>query len=553
MIRKIISFFGLFFGIALQGCHNASFVGDLAVRNLSVISVHDVAFSHTLKTYLDTIQGQKTDLNTIFVGSNIEKIFSTDLSRYTDASAANSVRVLQNLILLSLYQKIFQHYIVTSETFLNDLLIAKKYWMYEDFHMKQPFFGKNIVYNFYSSEYQNKITAKLTALDGIENNIAGILGFCLYGLSTIQKIKHEDAIVEHMMRIIDQFFKLFNTSELNNEEKRDPVVLYNQALWMYDTIQRDMNSAQLGMKQNDKPSFLVDHWFGISCAAIAAITVGALYIKHEQTVKSVYEQGKIAAPNFLQEYVIHPVVGLKEVVWDQKTKKLQHVEHFPDIPQFADVPQFSNIPQSADLPEYDGYSTLLVNPILNPLVREINITKKDLIKTANGWKDDTVKTVNEWKSEIIKTANEWKEASEQTLNTKIDEANDTIIKNNQINMYLATIGPVLFGTYALCSSSYKAYEHYIRNKNWYLPMRYIIRSIDQLVNQIARSCTEHNFVDDGKLYMLVQHFKSYIGCLNNEELFLMYNDIDELLSFDLNYAQKKGVIDRMYKTYEFLK
>jgi hypothetical protein len=53
--------------------------------------------------------------------------------------------------------------------------------------------------------------------------------------------------------------------------------------------------------------------------------------------------------------------------------------------------------------------------------------------------------------------------------------------------------------------------------------------------------------------MLIQHFRSYIVCLDNEELFLMHNDINELLSFDVNYAQKKGVIDRMYKTYDFLK
>lgn len=552
MIRKIISIMALLFVVPLQSS-NRSFVSELASRNFSVVSMHNVELSHTFKKILDKASKANTELDLVLTSSDTKKIFTIDLSSYTDVSVVSSIRTLQYLILLSLYQKIFQHYIVASETFLNDLLIAKKYWMYEDFYMKQPFFGKNILYNFYSLEYQNKITSKLAALDEIENNIAGILGFCLYGLSNIQQINNQDAIVEQMILVVDQFFKLFNAPEFHPEEKRDPVVIYNYALWMHENIQQHMNLAQLGMQQNGKNSFLADHWVGISCTTLAVIAAALMYTKHEKTVKSLCEQGKIAVPNFWQEYIVNPVVGLKEVVWDQKTKKLQHVEHFPDIPKFSDVPLLSNIPQSADIPEYDGLRTLLVNPILNPLVKEINTTKKDLIKTANDWKNDTVKTVNEWKDDVVKTANEWKDASEKTLNTKIDEANDTIIKNNQINMYLATIGPVLFGTYTLCSYAYKAYDHYIRHKNWYIPMRYIVRSIDQLVNRVARSLEGHSFVDDGKLYMLIQHFKGYIVCLDNEELFLMHNDINELLSFDLNYAQKKGVIDRMYKTYEFLK
>jgi hypothetical protein len=535
MIRKIITIIGMLLVLPLQG-YNGSFVSDLASRNLSVVSMHNIELSHTLKKVLDKVSKPNAEFELVFADSDTKKIFIIDLSTCADLSVANSVRTVQYLILLSLYQQMFQHYIVASETFLNDLLIAKKYWMHEDFYMKQPFFGKNIVYNFYSSEYKNTITAKLAALHEIENNIASILGFCLYGLSNVQKINSQDLIVEQMTLIIDQFFKLFNAPELNHEEKNDPFVVYNHALWMHDNIQQHMNLAQSGMQQNNKTPFLVDHCVGISCATLGVIAAAVFYVKNKDTVHGLYAQVQTAVPYFWKEYIVNPVVGLKEVLWEQKTKKLEHVEHFSDIPKFSDIPQ------SADIPEYDGYNTFLVNPILNPLVKGINTTKKDFIKTANGWKDN-----------VVKTANEWKDASEKTLNAKIDEANDTIIKNNQVNMYLAAIVPGLLGTSALSFLSYKTYNYYVKHKNWHLPMRYIIRSIDQLVNQIARSSTEHSFMDDGKLYMLIQHFRGYIVCLDNEELFLMDNDIDELLSFDLNYAQKKGVIDRMYKTYEFLK
>ncbi len=534
MAHKIITILSICSVIALQG-HNDLCTNELVSRNLAIISEHTPDLGNNFKIFLDKVQENDSKLATLLASDRIKEIFNLDLSSF-DVSILNSMQTMQYLILLSLCQKMFEHHTIACESFLNVVLTAKKYWMYEDFYMKQSFFGKNIVYNFYSSKYQNKITTKLQALDAIENDVAGIFGFCLYGLSNIQKIKSEDVLVEQINMIFDQFGKLFNISDLNHEQKRDPIILFNQIISMNDTIQQRMNIAQVSIKQNDKASFLVDHWFGISCATVAAITAACMYAKHEQTITSIYQQGKIAVPNFWQEYIVDPMIGLKEVVWDQKTKKLEHVQHFPDILEFP------NIPESQDIPEFDGYMTYLVNPILNPLVKVINTTKKDLIKTANTWKDD-----------IVKTANTWKEASENTLNTKIDEANNTIIKNNQINMYLATIVPVLLGSYVLYSSTFKAYDHYVKHKNWYLPMRYIIRSIDQLVNKVARSCQEHSFMDDGKLYMLVQQLKGYIVCLSNEELFLMNSDINELLSFDLNYGQKKGVIDRMYKTYEFLK
>lgn len=537
----------------------------LASNHLEVISLYQPELSKTFKTSLEKSQKSNIDLDAIVTLEDVKKVCSVDIAEYSDASIEQSVRVIQYLILLSLYQKTFKSYIGLAETFLNDLLIAKKYWMHEDFYMKQSFFGKNIIYNFYTSEYQDKITAKIAALHQIEDDVAGILGFCLYGLSNIEKITNEDDIIKNLIMMVDSFSILFNVPECNPHQKKDPFVLYNHLLCIHEKLKKHMYFSKTNMQQNDKSSFLVEHWFGVSCATVALLTAAVLYAKNKQEVQSLYTQGKTVVPNFLHEYILNPLVGLKEVVWDGKTKKLEHVEHFPDISmpdmiKLKPFPKLSDIPQSSDMPQYTGY----VDSMLNPAIKMVNDTKKDLIITANAWKDDIVTAATERQNDIqtycnigmnefVSIINKWKDASEKTLNKKIDEANDTIIKNNQINIYLATLGPVLFGTYWICSSANKAYDHHVRHKNWYLPMKHIIRSIDQVINKVARSSSGNNFIDDGKLYMLIQHLKGYISCLTSEELFLMYNDIEELLSFDLNYGQKKGIIDRMYKTYEFLK
>lgn len=535
VIQKLITaLLVLFFSMPSYG-YNESLVHTMMKKHLSTNFLHRTELTDEITRALEQFK-TTNNLDILLASPDIKNICVTIVDTHTDESMKHSIPIVQHIILLMIYEKICKNYISLAEKLLNDLLTAKKYWMYEDFYMKQSVFSKNIVYNFYSSEYQNTIIKKLSVLHQVEDKVAEILGFCLYGLSNIEKIKDEDTIVQQLTVIGNQFFAIFKALEFNGQEKSKSILLYDYALCINQNLQQRMNYSQEQMKQNDKTSFMVDHGIGISCAIVAAITTAVMYAKHKPTIDAWYEQGKIASSNFSQEYVINPLVGLKEVIWDQKTKELHHME------PLANMPKIKDIPQSDDIPEYDAFSSLGISSILNPLIRFINKTTNNWVKTLNAWKDDTVKTVNEWK-----------DSSEKTVNTKIDEVNNTIIKSNQINMYLATVGPVLFGAYWLGSSAVNTYGYYGKHANWHVPMKHIIRSLDQLINKVARSSSGHNFEDDGKLYMLIQHLKGYIVALPSEELFLMHDDIDELLSFDLNYSQKKGVIDRMYKTYEFLK
>ncbi|MBI2344826.1 hypothetical protein HYV10_02005 [Candidatus Dependentiae bacterium] len=536
MIQRLIGLFVLLCTIAVQESRPIS-INELISKHLVMISSSQSELGDNISHLRVILKKGDIQLDLMLESDMIQKIFQVDaFVMQENISDKDSIRIVQYLALLYLYQKVFFDYIVISQNFLNNLMSVKKYWMYEDFYMKQPFWAKNILYNFYTVKYQNKITKNLDILYKIENEVAGILGFCLYGLFRLEKLKDEYEIINYIKEISDQFNLLIAPDLIDNQSLEDSYLAYKRLLVMSHNIQEHINSAQITIKQNEKNSFVVDHWFGVSCTTMAIVAAALIYTQHKQTVKSLYDQGKIAIPDFLQEYLVDPLVGIKKVVWDKETKRLEHVE------PFADIQKFSDIPDKQDFQKYEGFSTLLVNPILNPFVGTLNATKSDLIQTANSWKND-----------IVEVLNGWKKSSEKTLNKKIDEANDTIIKNNQVNMYLATLGPVLFGTYWLGSSMNNMYDHHIKHKNWYLPMKHIIRSIDQLVNKVARSLDRHNFIDDGKLYILIQNLKEYISCLNNEELFLMHNDIEELLSFDLNYSQKKGIIDRMYKTYDFLK
>lgn len=532
--QRVVTVFIIVFSVTFQSYNNFSVDNSIAQR-WATISAQSTNVTMALNPLLEIFQEKKLNLKDSKSLIIIKQIFAIDISAQ-DEMVQKSFESMRSLILLSLYQKTLKDYIYLTEKILNELIAIKNYWKFEDFHMQQSFFRKNIVYNFYKSEYSKIIKTKLTMLSALEDHINTVLGFCLYGLYKIEKIDNEAIIIEQLTDIADQFLKTLHATDYNFQNQKDFLVLYDQLLCINNNFYEQVETFKVRMIENDKNSFISDHWVSVTSAIVAAITFIVICKKNETYIKSLLDQGKIAVPKFFQQYIVDPAIGLKEVAWDGKVKRLEHVEPFPDIPELLDIPS------ATEVPRYEGYSTLFVNPVLNPIVETINQTKKELLTTVNGWKND-----------FIDMGRNWVKASEKTLNTKIDEVNDTFLKSNQANIYLATIAPVLLGVYWFGSSVHNVYDYQIRYKKWHLPMKQILRSIDQVINKIEKPLERHSFVDDGKIYVLAQQLKGYVDCLNNQELFLMYDDIKELLSFDLNYAQKKGVIDRMYKTYDFLK
>lgn len=133
------------------------------------------------------------------------------------------------------------------------------------------------------------------------------------------------------------------------------------------------------------------------------------------------------------------------------------------------------------------------------------------------------------------------------MNKGIDVAEE-IIKGQQINYYLSAIVPVFLGLYL----TYKNASYYYNHKSYFKPMRMILRDIDILCNRLQEK-DEMSCLDHGKIYALVFQLQKYIACLNVQEKIMISYDLDELLSFDFTIKQKQKVVERMYRTYSFLK
>jgi hypothetical protein len=525
----------------------------------------------------------------------------------------------------------------------------------------------------------------------MEQQVAYMLGICLYGIAQIEKVTMEDQIADNTAQFVRLFYQAYNAPVVDEENQKNPIKLYQDLIWINDNLQQHMEQAKQLLDENSKPSFLKEHSASASCVAATLVAAVVLYKKYEEDIPGLWQRTKSVGATFYRDYLINPAHKIKGILWDNKATRMpkislenkidkiplidqKPISHIPLIEQKAigHMPPFdlkSNIgkmppfkPESnigkipelkGKLPIEDGVSSLgirtpevfglsiplvqgnqglvkvvsdvkrtvnagvdfvnetgrqVVNPAIDTINSSVNsvgtyvdTTGQEVINPAIDTINSSVNSVGQYVhttgQEVINPAidkiNSVFDVTNETIkngvNPAIDKVNSGVTVTNkaigavnsmidgidagiesvnearekvinpmietmELTLYIAMIGLGIFGGYLAYAGISKGYKHYIKHENWYVPMRYIVRSIDQLLNKITRSDEDKpDFAQDGKMYMLIQHLKEYISCLSGEELFLMNNDINELLSFDLNYYQKRGIVQRMYKTYAFLK
>jgi hypothetical protein len=224
--------------------------------------------------------------------------------------------------------------------------------------------------------------------------------------------------------------------------------------------------------------------------------------KNADQIPGLLEKTQERLADFSSQYVREPIMRLKRLLWD-----------------------------SADSNGAQEWTTLTSNDDLKPSLLGWDVSSFDVtggVKYINDLSQNTVKPL------VINI-------------NKIGPMMIDIIKNQQMNACLAVLTPVIFIGYLGWSGSKKGYASYMNN-NYYLPIKYTLRSIDRLINSVANG-GQRSYSCDGKLYMLVCHLHYYADCFSHEEQMHLQQDLKDLLSFALTYEQKKGVVDRMYRTY----
>lgn len=137
-----------------------------------------------------------------------------------------------------------------------------------------------------------------------------------------------------------------------------------------------------------------------------------------------------------------------------------------------------------------------------------------------------------------------------TIKGGIDVGNETL-RNQNLMLAIVAIAPALIIAYSGYRLTNHTYNKYIKHESWYRPMQLLMRDMDRILNKLTTT-KDLSYADDGALHLLTLQLKKFVICLPNEELQLIEQDLAELAAYHLSYEQKRGVLERMYRTYEFL-
>ncbi|MEI8301596.1 MAG: hypothetical protein WCG10_08335 [Chlamydiota bacterium] len=430
-----------------------------------------------------------------FLLSHVPYVHSQDESLQTAQST-------QAVGLISAYTCFFNDTTAKTETFLQAVVQTKEYWQKELFQESLPWTRKNPIYWLHKNSYVKLLRKRVALLTDVENQVATLLGIALAGQYELSKnVLHEQDQKEYFIKSIAPLYDHFqivhgDLATACRQELIQDVQLFS------NTVQSEIEKFEKMIAPHKKPHHFVEHQITYASAATALVASLILYEAYKDQIPVWKAHSKEAIENFSHTCLTGPLQGLKEILVDNKDTKIRQIGEEP--------PFCRHVPW--------------VSIIETPFERSYNSN----IDSLNAWTVDKCKALNQYA-----------------------DVAEGIVRSQQINFYLAAIAPMLIATYGAYRCGDKMYDRYVRYDSRYKPMKNMVRSIHRLLNNIHQA-QQRSFCDDGKLHVLILKLKSYMYCLSTQELALFQEDIASLLSFDLTYQQKLGVVSSMYKTYGFL-
>ncbi len=469
----------------------------------------------------------------------------------TEPHLQGSLNQAQRLMLGRLYVQFFSEHIKNVQSLIEVLTQAKEHWQQELFYETLPLFRRNVTRWGHDKSYRTALIKRIQILQDVEDKMSSMLGIALHGYYQISKIHTINGIYEHVLGGIMPLYQHYNIPLGNFEGNVIPANrLFQDAKWFLDRTQEDMKNFKEIVEQHKKPHHIVRHKVAYAVAACGVIAALCAYKKYEDQVPYYQKKGKDVLDDFIRDYITYAIAAAKKFFWDRNESIIKKVPSPDPLPMSELVlPGFS---KPDPLPPINNYVSKVD---ITGITKDLNSYAGAFDKIASSVVDDANRTAAAAAKYLTTEVNEGKRLTNQGVDycvKKIDNLEEIVNRDGKVTMFMVAVFPTIGIAYGLHHLSHAGYNRFIKHDTWYKPMSTIVRSMDMLLNKIIYT-KERSFCDDGKMHLLILRLKSYMYCLSNEELFLFKDDISQLLSFDLSYEQKHSVLQRMYKTYEFLK
>ncbi len=423
-------------------------------------------------------------------------IHSTSIQTLLQVDASQDVILhrAQLLMFAHLYFKLFSLFTLSLHFKLQEGIVAKNYWQQENFEQSLSWRKKSLSSWLHCPSYKKSIISHIKTLIIVEDKIAELLGVICYNKHILSTATGLDNLEQTLLQVIESYHDIFaiKTCEISCQHLSQ----------LYKKIKCVGYTSNMVLKKH-KDLYILRYKGTFLSAATLLCVSWVLHQKYKEMVDEVLRKLPIVIDSFVQEHTLDPLHGLKETLWDRKSQRFSK----PDFKKF----------KLEEIKPPDSVWKYLLFYLPEKLCKKVFDTGLHNYNEKMKLIDESVDIINQ------------------------------LLERQWVTIYLAGMGPVflmMYGTHRLTG--------YITRESHIKPMRMIIRDIDRLLN----TCTSYNdrsFINDGKLMSFVFQFKQYASFLERDELLVMQQDFQDLLSFNLSYLQKQKVVERMYRTYSFLK
>jgi len=553
-----------------------------------------VFFTSTIKSYyVDTLDHIIDENKTVLLGKNFS-FQDSFLERLYDGSSYESLVSIYELIDDKSTESFFSQdesfddlefekfkIALLSKLYLSFLQVAQRemlshallnyesldYWNYEDFCDNQSWYNKTILHWGSSSLYKKNIEKNIQKIDQVSYTTHSCLG-----------------LVEHVQKVLSQVTtqqEFCDNVQIVMQLQGDIVVWQDVAtshdffVIIKESIKRMIVEDDFirSFSEHQSPTYLERNWK--FCLGAMAVTCAAAYTCHmyqdqikdglnfccDNYIKQPIEKNKEALQGIgkvphLDTKEIEDLLRASELVEMGKPEAIgegvgslsaaiQQLDNFTDG-QAGKVA--SSLYPSNWLPSwfYSGTESIVEEGLrspqesstqeLSPADMSAAIMNKDKIILSNPDKN-FVPTLSASIRLVLRIILN----GENQLNIALKE----VYADNRLMISLAALIPAMAvaGTGIFAAKNlYKSYA--------YEPIRQSMRHLDRVLNNALEK--DFSFDIQGQVYFLTEQLKNKVSVLPMPESFMLHQDITELRSLELNYAQKYNILQRMYRTYKFL-
>lgn len=431
-----------------------------------------------------------------------------------------------------------------------------EYWKNEKFCESRNLLQKNISRWISSSTYHNEIDVKINNLESISHQTLSCLGLVRYNKHSLLTALNRDEFEKKLMAAV-QLQDVFLHKDTDDYQVCDIYyVMKNMILQLY-AFNSHLSSQYI---QSQPPSHLQRNWAAYTSTAVGLCGCAVAYYLYKDDVRVLANNAYEAGTSLWDEHVKQPVGKIKDALLG--TGAIPKFDITEEQAQYNAL-----IEQELREPAPCGAETTGAGAAAIQTSKFLGIT--DFSNKISDWWNSSGQNVAQQQNQEFaeqlacerhRIALQYPEKNistvmrayqctilRQILDVK-QQANIVLkemYEDNRLTIGIASLIPLMTviagGTFA----SQKLY-----NSVSYQPIRKVIRDLEIFLNDA--SVQDVSLDREGRLYFLTELLKNKSKILAANDTRLMEDDITELQSMKLTYAQKFNIVQRMYHTYGFL-